>query len=70
MEGLKSKYKEICELASRKQDRLEDSRRMHRLFANIADELAWLKEKQQLLMTDELTHDLASIQSLISKHKV
>ena len=70
VEGLKGNYADLCELASQRQGKLDESRRMHQFFASIAEEISWLKEKEQLLTSDDVGHDLTSVRSLVSKQKV
>jgi len=70
VEGLKENYEDLCKLASQRQAKLDESRRMHQFFASITEEISWLKEKEQLLTSDDLGHDLTSVRSLVSKHKV
>ena len=69
VDGLKANYDDLCELASKRQATLDESRKMHQFFASITEEISWLKEKEQLLISDDLGHDLTSVRSLVSKQK-
>ncbi|XP_055345534.1 spectrin beta chain-like isoform X2 [Paramacrobiotus metropolitanus] len=70
MQQLEDLYTELCELALERKDRLEDSRKLWQFFADIAEEEAWIKEKEQMLSSADIGRDLTSINLLLTKQKL
>ncbi|XP_050407107.1 spectrin beta chain isoform X3 [Patella vulgata] len=66
---LESAYAELEQLAADRRARLEESCKYWRFSWEIADEEGWIKEKEQLMSSPELGHDLTSVTLLLSKHK-
>ncbi|KAM9154729.1 spectrin beta chain, non-erythrocytic 1 isoform 2-T2 [Pangshura tecta] len=62
-------YQELCQLAAERQARLEESRRLWKFFWEMAEEEGWIREKEQILSSDDFGKDLTSIVRLLSKHK-
>ncbi|TFK00787.1 Spectrin beta chain, non-erythrocytic 1 [Platysternon megacephalum] len=62
-------YQELCQLAAERQGRLEESRRLWKFFWEMAEEEGWIREKEQILSSDDYGKDLTSIVRLLSKHK-
>ncbi|XP_007072461.2 spectrin beta chain, non-erythrocytic 1 isoform X2 [Chelonia mydas] len=62
-------YQELCQLAAERQARLEESRRLWKFFWEMAEEEGWIREKEQILSSDDYGKDLTSIVRLLSKHK-
>ncbi|XP_006122179.1 spectrin beta chain, non-erythrocytic 1 isoform X2 [Pelodiscus sinensis] len=62
-------YQELCQLAAERQARLEESRRLWKFFWEMAEEEGWIREKEQILSSDDYGKDLTSIIRLLSKHK-
>ncbi|XP_030801314.1 spectrin beta chain, non-erythrocytic 1 isoform X4 [Camarhynchus parvulus] len=63
-------YQELCQLAAeRRRARLEESRRLWKFFWEMAEEEGWIREKEQILSSDDYGKDLTSVVRLLSKHK-
>ncbi|ESP01600.1 hypothetical protein LOTGIDRAFT_139452 [Lottia gigantea] len=69
MSTLQSAYEELEQLAKDRRERLEESRKLWQFYWDMADEEGWIKEKEQLMSSPELGHDLTSVSLLLSKHK-
>lgn len=67
---LTAAYEELLQLASERRARLEESRKMWQFYWDMSDEEAWIKEKEQIMSSPDLGHDLTSIHLLLTKHKV
>uniref|UniRef100_H2ZPE1 Spectrin beta chain n=1 Tax=Ciona savignyi TaxID=51511 RepID=H2ZPE1_CIOSA len=67
--GVRTTYDQLCKQAADRRAKLDESRRMHLFFATMAEEVAWVKEKEQLLNSDDLGRDLTSVHSLLTKQK-
>ncbi|OCT77699.1 hypothetical protein XELAEV_18028793mg [Xenopus laevis] len=62
-------YQELCQLAAERRARLEESRRLWKFFWEMAEEEGWIREKEQILSSDDYGKDLTSVIRLYSKHK-
>uniref|UniRef100_A0A8C5S9V4 Spectrin beta chain, non-erythrocytic 1 n=1 Tax=Laticauda laticaudata TaxID=8630 RepID=A0A8C5S9V4_LATLA len=62
-------YQELCQLSALRHARLEESRRLWKFFWEMAEEEGWIREKEQILSSDDYGKDLTSIVRLLSKHK-
>uniref|UniRef100_A0A8C6XDR7 Spectrin beta chain n=1 Tax=Naja naja TaxID=35670 RepID=A0A8C6XDR7_NAJNA len=62
-------YQELCQLSALRRARLEESRRLWKFFWEMAEEEGWIREKEQILSSDDYGKDLTSIVRLLSKHK-
>jgi len=67
---LTAAYEELLRLASERQSRLKEARKMWQFYDDVEDEEAWIKEKEQIMSSPDLGHDLTSIRLLLTKHKV
>ena len=67
---LDSAYEELKQLAGDRRQRLEESRKLWQFYWDMADEEGWIREKEQLMSSPDLGHDLTSVNLLQSKHKV
>jgi spectrin beta len=70
MSHLEAAYEELLQLAAERRSRLEDSRKMWQFYWDMADEEGWIKEKEQLMSSPDLGHDLTTVHLLLTKHKV
>lgn len=57
-------------LAVERRKRLEESKQLWQFYWDMADEENWIKEKEQIVSTGDIGHDLTTINLLLSKHKV
>uniref|UniRef100_A0A8C5M7R5 Spectrin beta chain n=1 Tax=Leptobrachium leishanense TaxID=445787 RepID=A0A8C5M7R5_9ANUR len=62
-------YQELCQLAAERRAHLEESRRLWKFFWEMAEEEGWIREKEQILSSDDYGKDLTSVVRLLSKHK-
>ncbi|XP_072189983.1 spectrin beta chain, non-erythrocytic 1 isoform X1 [Excalfactoria chinensis] len=62
-------YQELCQLSAERRARLEESRRLWKFFWEMAEEEGWIREKEQILSSDDYGKDLTSVVRLLSKHK-
>ncbi|XP_035827842.1 spectrin beta chain isoform X4 [Aplysia californica] len=69
MNMLDSAYEELRQLAADRRRRLEESRKLWQFYWDMADEEGWIREKEQLMSSPDLGHDLTSVNLLLSKHK-
>jgi len=67
---LTAAYEELLQLANERQSRLKEARKMWQFYDDVEDEEAWIKEKEQIMSSPDLGHDLTSIRLLLTKHKV
>uniref|UniRef100_A0A4W3GTX3 Spectrin beta chain n=1 Tax=Callorhinchus milii TaxID=7868 RepID=A0A4W3GTX3_CALMI len=49
--------------------RKQESRRLWKFFWEMAEEESWIREKEQILSSDDCGKDLTSVMRLLSKHK-
>uniref|UniRef100_A0A8C8MKG7 Spectrin beta chain n=1 Tax=Oncorhynchus tshawytscha TaxID=74940 RepID=A0A8C8MKG7_ONCTS len=62
-------YQELTQLAAERRARLEESRRLWKFFWEMAEEEGWIREKEQILSSDESGKDLTGAVRLLSKHR-
>lgn len=62
-------YQELTQLAAERHGRLEESRRLWKFFWEMAEEEGWIREKEQILSSDDCGKDLTGAVRLLSKHK-
>lgn len=70
MSTLESAYDELKTLAEERRSRLEESRKLWQFYWDMADEEGWIREKEQLMSSPDLGHDLTSVHLLLNKQKV
>ena len=70
MSHLDAAYEELLQLAADRRARLHESRKLWQFYWDMADEEGWIKEKEQLMASPDLGHDLTSVHLLLNKHKV
>lgn len=68
--ALQAAYAELLQLAAQRLKKLDDSQKYWQFMWDVAEEEGWIKEKEQLMLSPDLGHDLPSVQLLLSKHKV
>ena len=69
VQQLEDAYAELVKLAVERRSRLEESRKLWQFYWDMADEENWIKEKEQIVSSGEIGHDLTTINLLLSKHK-
>ena len=67
---LENAYEELKQLAEDRKSRLNESRKLWQFYWDMADEEGWIREKEQLMSTPDLGHDLTSVHLLLNKQKV
>lgn len=70
IQQLESAYIELVQLATDRHNHLIESRKLWQFFWDMAEEEAWIKEKERILSSGDIGHDLTAIHLLISKNKV
>jgi len=70
MTNLDAAYEELLQLAAERRKNLGESRKLWQFYWEMADEEQWMKEKEQLMSSPDLGHDLTTVHLLLSKHKV
>jgi spectrin beta len=69
VQKLEDAYAELVKLAVERRSHLEESRKLWQFYWDMADEENWIKEKEQIVSSGEIGHDLTTINLLLSKHK-
>ncbi|KAM9809444.1 spectrin beta chain, non-erythrocytic 1 isoform 1-T1 [Syngnathus typhle] len=62
-------YQELSQLAAERRARLEESRRLWKFFWEMAEEEGWIREKEQILPSEDCGKDLTGALRLLSQHK-
>ncbi|MED6269717.1 Spectrin beta chain, non-erythrocytic 1 [Characodon lateralis] len=62
-------YQELKQLAAERRARLEESRRLWKFFWEMAEEEGWIREKEQILSSEDYGKDLTGTVRLLSQHK-
>uniref|UniRef100_A0A8C1WMX3 Spectrin beta chain n=1 Tax=Cyprinus carpio TaxID=7962 RepID=A0A8C1WMX3_CYPCA len=62
-------YQELTQLAAERRARLEESRRLWKFFWEMAEEEGWIREKEQILSSDDCGKDLTGAVRLLSQHR-
>uniref|UniRef100_A0A4W5RP74 Spectrin beta chain n=1 Tax=Hucho hucho TaxID=62062 RepID=A0A4W5RP74_9TELE len=60
---------ELTQLAVERRAHLEESRRLWKFFWEMAEEEGWIREKEQILSSDESGKDLTGTVRLLSQHR-
>jgi spectrin alpha len=66
-ESLANRYEALREPLRRRKHKLTESHRGNQLFRDIEDELAWIREKEQIATSTNRGRDLVGVQNLIKK---
>lgn len=69
VELLGQAYEELGQLAVKRRERLEDSRRLWQFLWDLGEEAAWIREQEQILASGDCGRDLTSALHLLSKHE-
>lgn len=69
IDELKKAFDELNKFSRFRKNKLEESKRLWQFFSDIAEEEAWIREKQHILNTSEIGHDLITVHLLINKNK-
>lgn len=69
VQRLEAAYAELVQLAVERRLRLEESRKLWQFYWDMAEEESWMKEKEQILSTSEIGHDLMTVNLLLIKQK-
>jgi len=69
MRNLEAAYAELRKLSNQRRSKLDESRQMWQFFWDMAEEEAWMKEKEQLMSSPDLGRDLTSVLLLLQKHQ-
>lgn len=67
---LEAAYSELVHLALERRNRLDESKKLWQFYWDMTEEETYIKEKEQILSSDEIGHDLTTVHLLISKNKV
>lgn len=62
-------YEELGQLAVKRREQLEDSRRLWQFLWDLGEEAAWIREQEQILASGDCGRDLTSALHLLSKHE-
>ncbi|XP_055762699.1 spectrin beta chain, non-erythrocytic 1 isoform X3 [Salvelinus fontinalis] len=62
-------YQELTQLAAERRARLEESHRLWKFLWEMAEEEGWIREKEQILSSDESGKDLTGTVRLLSQHR-
>lgn len=69
VQQLEDAYSELVKLAVERRHRLQESRQLWQFYWDMAEEENWIKEKEHILTSGEIGHDLTTVHLLLSKHK-
>jgi len=70
MQHLETAYEELLQLSADRLAHLGESRKLWQFYWDMADEEGWIKEKEQIMSSPDLGHDLTSVRLLLTKQKV
>ncbi|CAL8390819.1 unnamed protein product, partial [Arctogadus glacialis] len=62
-------YQELSQLAAERRARLDESRRLWSFFWEMAEEEGWIREKEQILSSEDCGKDLTGAVRLLSGHR-
>lgn len=66
---LERDYAELVKQASARRDRLEESRKFWQFYWDVDQEEGWINEKERILSSKDIGHDLSTVHMLIGKNK-
>ena len=69
IQTLENAYEELKQLSEDGKARLNESRKLWQFYWDMADEEGWIREKEQLMSTPDLGHDLTSVHLLLNNKR-
>lgn len=66
---LEKEYADLVKQAMAHRKKLEDSRQLWQFYWDIDQEEGWIKEKERILSSKDIGHDLSTVHMLIGKNK-
>ncbi|XP_055939314.1 spectrin beta chain-like isoform X2 [Argiope bruennichi] len=66
---LEAAYSELVHLALERRNKLDESRKLWQFYWDMTEEETYIKEKEQILSSDDIGHDLTTVHLLICKNK-
>lgn len=66
---LGERYKNLMGPLTTRQQKLKDSAEVQKLFRDVEDEEAWIREKEPIVASNNRGRDLIGVQNLIKKHQ-
>ncbi|XP_042895897.1 spectrin beta chain [Parasteatoda tepidariorum] len=69
IDQLEAAYSELVHLALERRNMLDESRKLWQFYWDMTEEETYIKEKEQILSSEEIGHDLTTVHLLISKNK-
>ena len=67
--NLTERYSCLMDPLSTRQQRLKESTEVQKLFRDVEDEEAWIREKEPIVASNNRGRDLIGVQNLIKKHQ-
>ncbi|XP_023696436.2 spectrin alpha chain, non-erythrocytic 1 isoform X2 [Paramormyrops kingsleyae] len=68
-EEVNAAWKRLKDLAQQRQTKLFGSSEVQRFNRDVDETISWIREKEQLMASDDFGRDLASVQALLRKHE-
>lgn len=68
LESLQASWLELRDMSAGRERRLNESRDYQEFLSKIDEEEAWIREKQQLLISPDGDYTMSSVQGLLKKH--
>ena len=69
IQTLENAYEELKQLSEDGKARLNESHKLWQFYWDMADEEGWIREKEQLMSTPDLGHDLTSVNLLLNNKR-
>lgn len=66
---LQKDYNELVQQAANRRKKLEDSRQFWQFYWDLDQEEGWINEKERILSSKDIGHDLSTVHMLIGKNK-
>ena len=68
--NLQTSYDDLCKLAEKRKQRLEESLQLHSFYRDAEEEDLWLSEKEYFVSSTEYGKDVHTTILLLKKHEV